>query len=130
MVVVRGMGFQNLTELVCKFGCMLVEGSLMDGGGEVHCMSPSAKDACVGGLIEFDFTLGADWSGVLTLYGGMVDEGYLKLTTNDFEQRGAAIMQMQGMQRMEHFDASFKVWLGGGSGGEGLAFCVGNLPTV
>ena len=69
-----------------------------------------------------------------TTNAGVIDGGYLKLTTNGLEQYGTAVFHMPNMDMADSFDASFKVLISGALesslAGEGVSFCVGDLPQV
>jgi hypothetical protein len=92
-------------------------------------------------LIEADFASILVTNGVMALHApyhgdgaSMIDGGYLKLTTNEFEQQGSVVFQATSTTGyvVDNFDVSFKVLMGGGlgTGGDGLSFCYGDLPDV
>ena len=95
------------------------------------CTSPSAEVAGAAVSTSLDFSSAP---ANLTLYShppgvARVSDGVLWLTDVEFEQTGTAILPLPGASIMGEFFASFDLYAGGGSGGEGVSFNVGELPA-
>ena len=131
-LTVRGAGFVNLTgvESLCDFRDGRVVASFVDAS-TLLCTSPSAEVAGAAVSTSLDFSSAP---ANLTLYShppgvARVSDGVLWLTDVEFEQTGTAILPLPGASIMGEFFASFDLYAGGGSGGEGVSFNVGELPA-
>ena len=85
-------------------------------------------------FVDIDF---AAASSLLRVYGEpastntpRVEAGVLQLTSAEFFQTGAAVINVTGVSGVEEFSAEFDLYMGGGGGGEGVSFNIGDLPDT
>ena len=93
----------------------------------------SGEEAGVSASVAFDMS-SVPMESELTVYssaGGSaaVTGDVLKLTSAHLQETGSAVVHASRMDSMTYFEASFDVYLGGGSGGEGLSFSLGEMPS-
>ena len=127
----------------CRFGAEVVAGTMV-APHTMRCVAPSAAAAGAETMLQFDFDpehddahphprvppLGTN-EAEYTLHGAAMrtDDGALMLTSCDYEQAGSFVVRRPAGKSgaVSAFHATFDVWVGGGSGGDGFAFCYGAL---
>ena len=147
---VLGSGFQPLPEAVCRFGtggttAAAENATLMAAAtvratfvsaAEVRCDSPGAAIAGASSMLWLDFSNESELLARGSVHtsgvpGNPVEAGELWLTRASTLQVRSVVAGAQLMSRHHRvFSASFKLYIGGGTGGEGLSICLGELPDA
>lgn len=138
LIFVHGEHLINYTtHLACQFGTSEVPATVLVAGSLVLCTAPPALTA------EAESTLTVDSgedalapSGTAmapySLRGSALalPDGTVRLTSNDYHLIGSLVVDNVGTaSRVAHsFSASFDIYTGDGTGGEGSSFCYGHLP--
>ena len=132
-LTVHGSGFMQMprVETVCRFGHGTVVASYIDEM-RLLCVSPPADAAGASGAVSLDF---AQHNEAMSLFAQpasavQLAHGMLRLTAADMLQTGTALVAVPLLNETSEFEVSFNVFIGGGSGGEGVSFNVGALPSA
>ena len=93
---------------------------------------PPADAAGASGAVSLDF---AQHNEAMSLFAQpasavQLAHGMLRLTAADMLQTGTALVAVPLLNETSEFEVSFNVFIGGGSGGEGVSFNVGALPSA
>ena len=143
-IVIDGVYLHNQTaNLTCRFGDRRVPATVLTSGSSVRCVAPSAVSAGAESTLLFHFgshsasTLLSESiegeQGAYDLKGSatILDDGSLSLTNNDYHLIGSIAIKTPTLVSpiIRSFDAQFGVYIGDGSGGQGVSFCYGQLPV-
>ncbi len=108
--------------------------SMLDGG-TARCITPAAVRTQAASRLEVSFSTAnvaaSGTSAAHSLRGSAAvdNDGAVSLTSNDYHQVGSVLLSA-AHPVAQSFHASFDVYVGDGSGGEGFSFCYGLHPET
>ena len=93
----------------------------------LRCASPTAAAAGAESTLVLDFEDADDKLYELRGSARRQLDGTLTLTEADYHQTGIIIISPPIPERASHFQVNFDAFIGGGTGGDGMSFCYGEL---